>query len=111
MNYTDKFNALIAELDELLEKHNDEIYTDNEYSLIYKTSEGLNCVGSGSATEQLAMLVSHMDSCRRTCSKAIGKENASVTEWGLIVGLMYASCFKGNEDKGEFKSTEIEFKF
>ncbi len=113
MDYTKRFNELLAELDELLEKHNDEIYTDNEYSLIYNTPKGLHNVGSGSATEQLAMLVSHMDCCRRTCGKVVGKKNVSAKEWGLIVGMMYASVLGGKEDEdiGEFKSTEMEFKF
>lgn len=110
MDYTKRFNELLAELNELLTNHNEEIYADKEYSLIYKTSEGLHCAASGNVTEQLAMLTSHIDGCRRSCSKAIGKENASAEEWGLIVGLMYASCFRGEEDTGEFKSTEIEFK-
>lgn len=110
MDYTKRFNELLAELDELLNAHNDEIYAEHEYSLIYKLDDGLHCAGSGNIVEQLAMLTAHMDSCRRAYQRAMNKDDIPAKSWGFIAGMMYASTHEGKENDGDFSTTEIKFK-
>ncbi len=110
MDYTKRFNELLAELNELLEAHNDEIYAEHEYSLIYKADDGLHCAGSGNIVDQLAMLTAHMDSCRRAYQRATNRDDIPAKTWGAIAGAMYASTHDGKENNGEFSTTTIEFK-
>lgn len=107
MNYTDRFNELLAEMKAILTEHNEDVHADCAYSLVaYSDGKEAMQAGSGDIADQIIMLLIHMDAVRRIVEEGYEK-NLTAKKWGAVMCAMYAHVYEGKEKDGEWKPTSI----